>query len=133
MEIPKNQRCKDKFSHSFFGNTCEWCGISQREISEKKITKIQPIIIKKKNINSEAQLAVNDLMEYFKEDVYKKGAFAKYAHAYKVLGKHNILSFLSYCREKGINSPAYFWGMYRNKYREIKTSSQEEAARELRK
>jgi len=120
MDIPKNQRCKDKFSHSFLGGICEWCGISQREISGKKIEKIKPRKIKKKNITSEFQLAVQDLMDFFREDVYKKGAFAKYAHAYKVLGKDRILPFLSYCREKGIRSPAYFWGFYKNKYRELR-------------
>lgn len=119
----KNKKCYDKWSHNFYGGICIDCGISQKEISEKKITKIKPIIIKKKNITSELQLAVNDLMEFFKEDVYKKGAFAKYAHAYKMLGKNNILPFLSYCREKGIRSPAYFWGFYKRKYREIRENT----------
>jgi len=58
-------------------------------------------------------------MQFFKEDIYKKGNFAKYARAYKVLGKQRIASFISYCKEKNIHSPAYFWGFYKNKYREL--------------
>jgi len=78
-----------------------------------------PQISKKKRITSEAQYEVDRLMQFFKEDIYKKGNFAKYARAYKVLGKQRIASFISYCKEKNIHSPAYFWGFYKNKYREL--------------
>ena len=116
MEIPKNERCKDKWSHSYLGGICEWCGASQREISEKKIEKIKPRKIIKKNITSEFQLAVDDLINYLKIPVKE---FPRYARYVKVLGVKNIHEIIKqikavdvWCREKNgkpLNKIGYFF------------------------
>ena len=124
-DIPKNQRCQDKFSHSFLGGACEWCGISQTELSEKKIEKIKPKIIKKKNITSETQLATDDLITYLGVPVKEFPRFARYVKKLGVKNIHGIIKQIKsvdiWCREKNgkaLNKIGYFinnWITKKNK------------------
>lgn len=115
--------------HSYAGGYCTICFKKQPVFKDGKEqglssinsgvkTSYKPPQAHRK-ITSEAQYEVDKLMQFFKEDIYKKGNFAKYAKAYKILGKQQIFSFISYCKEKNITSPAYFWGMYRKTYRKL--------------
>lgn len=106
--------CETKWDHQFEGGICCDCGMSQSQISNKGFKKIELPKIKQKNITSAFQLLVDDVMSFFHEDVYKKGNFAKYARVIKLLGEGRTREFISYCKERKIHSPAYFWGMWKN-------------------
>ena len=95
--------------HEYIGGRCIHCNQEQPVIKPKR-TCGKTV----KKITSEFQYMVDNLMTYFKAPAKE---FPKWAYAYKILGKDRVLPFLSYCKERGIRSPKYFWGFYKRTYR----------------
>ena len=112
-------------NHNYAGGYCIHCLKKQPHIVNGKEqglsdtssmlkTPLRAKYQRRKQITSEAQYQTSLLINFLKEDEYKKGIFPKYAFIVKRLGLQKIREIMSYMKEKEITSPAYFFAIYRN-------------------
>lgn len=105
--------------HQYYGGVCI-CGKKQpiyrngKEVdvsikSDHKIAYKPPQA--RKNIHSDFQLAVDELVVYLKEDVK---TFPKYCGIVKRIGTTKARQWIKEMRQRGISSPRYFMGIYKN-------------------
>ena len=112
-------KCQDKWSHSFYGGVCEWCGITQASISHD-ISKVDTNHLKQKKtpqkrITSHLQYETDQLITYLGVPVKEFPRFARYVKKLGVSNIHGIIKQIkevdNWCREKNgkpLNKIGYF-------------------------
>ena len=107
--------------HDYIAGACQYCGKKQpifngskkvglSDLSGLKTPLRQPQALKKR-VYSQFQYTISEIIEYLGED---DKTFPKYCGIVKRVGMSKAREWIKEMKQRGITSPKYFFGIYKN-------------------